>query len=379
MRKIKLRNYLSAFLTLFLLQSLNAQQADVKTIKSKLNEATVYLRGAELTHSATATLNKGDNEIRIEGLSPNIDRNSLRIKSSNGVIISSFEFSTDELPLNKPNETRMQAMRDSVDMLTEQLDKVKAAIKIDSELTQLMKKGTDRNIADTIGVNDLMKVMEYYQSKSTEIEMRQITNRNKQTKLEIAMAEINVRLRSESTKKYETSGVLRLSTSAPLATTCSFTISYYTAAARWIPYYDINIKQADKPIDIVAKAKVSQTTTVNWDKVRLTLSTATPSSGKIAPLFNAWFLQYRQPSIRVRGMSSLPAQNSISYKSSPVADEKSLNEVVVLGYGTMKKETSPLYVVNGEVVDEEFYKSIDPASIKDVSVLKDAASTAIYG
>ena len=43
-----------------------AAQEEAKSVESKLTEATVFLAGAELTHTATATLVMGDNEFRIE-------------------------------------------------------------------------------------------------------------------------------------------------------------------------------------------------------------------------------------------------------------------------------------------------------------------------
>lgn len=381
MKKLKL---LTILLLLGSATQIVMAEENVKPIKSKLNEATVFLRGAELTHTATASLNRGDNEIRIEGLSPNIDLNSLKIKAGNGVVISAFEFSVDDLLLNKPNGQRIKAIEDSIVLITEQLDRLKAEIKIDSELTGLMKRGTDRNIADTISVTDLMKVMEYYQSKSTEIEMRQIVNRKKQKDFEKLISDLNTRFRAESSEKYERSGVLKLNASAQIASSCTFTISYYTSQASWIPYYDINIKSVDKPIDIVTKAKVRQTTTVDWSKVKLTLSTSTPSAGKQAPLFSAWFLQYIRP-LDVRS-ENYAVQNSISYeREKDVNEENTLSEVVVTGYGTKIRgiqsipNASPLYIVDGREVSNNEFNALDPRSIKNIEVLKDASATTIYG
>jgi len=66
---------------------------DNKNVPSKIEEATVFFQGAELIHSASAALQKGSNEISISGLRPNIDRNSIKIKTTGGVLVSSFEFS----------------------------------------------------------------------------------------------------------------------------------------------------------------------------------------------------------------------------------------------------------------------------------------------
>jgi len=364
----------------FLIFSIALQaDEDVKTVKSKLNEATVFLRGAELTHTASTNLTSGYNEIKIDKLSPSIDKNSLKIRASNGVVISAFEFSVDDVPTKKLNESRIEILEDSIEMITDQLDRLKAEMKIDGELFQIMKKGTDRNVADTLSINDLMKVMEYYQKKSSEIEMRQITNKRQQKVLEGKMAAVKMRLAKESVMEYEKSGVLRISCTAPAVTNCTFSVSYFTPSAQWIPYYDINIVSTDRPIKIISKAKVRQTTTVDWNKVKLTLSTATPSSSKSAPLFSTWFLQYIN--YEMEKINRL-AQNSYSYDvRQEKKDTPKLEEVIVHGYGTAPRSTpvTPLYIVNGNPVDESYYQSIDPSMIKNVEVLKDDEATAIYG
>ena len=68
-----------------------------KGVRAKLTEATVYFSGAELVHTATATLEKGENEVVIKGLSPRVDINSLKIKAGNNAVVSASEFSVDYL------------------------------------------------------------------------------------------------------------------------------------------------------------------------------------------------------------------------------------------------------------------------------------------
>ena len=362
--------------------SLSAQET-AKSIPSKIVDATVFLSGAELTHTATATLAKGDNELKIEKLSPNIDRNSLKIKATNGVIVSAFEFSVDDLPVRKPNEGRIKELTDSIELINDRLNILKAEINIDAELSKMMRKGIDNNISDTVKIAELIKLMDYYQNKSMEIENRQIINQNKKKKLETLINELNQRLRKESVNEYEKSGVLLIRCTSPLAASVAFTVSYYTPAASWIPYYDIHVQSTDRPIKIVSKAKVSQRTTVDWNNVKLTLSTSTPNSGKVAPLFNTWFVQYVNNNLAnaLRGRASgISAQNSYTYAD----EDKQLDEVVVVAKGvnirgasSINQTSTPLYIVDGVPMDN--INDISPDRIKSMEVLKDASATGIYG
>ncbi|MDR3059051.1 MAG: mucoidy inhibitor MuiA family protein, partial [Prevotella sp.] len=360
---------------------------DKKTIKSKLNDATVFFQGAELTHSASYSLAKGENEIYIEGLSPNIDKNSLKIKTTNGVIVSAYEFSVDFLTETKALSTVAKKLQDSVDYYQKKLEQVNTDINITTNLIQLLQKGTDKNVAGSekgLGIDELVKTMDYYKTKSAELQTTQAANNKRKSECDIAIARLNKQLNQESLKNNKTAGILKLNLSSPLANTCSFIISYYTSAANWVPYYDINIESTEKPIKIVAKSKVRQTTGLDWEKVNLTLSTATPSNGKVAPLFNAWFLENYRP--QPRASAGMAMQNSYSYAKKEfnnlniqaVAEESiPIGDMKIRGSSSVTE--SPLYIVDGIAVDEDYVQSLDPNAIKNVDVLKDTNSTVIYG
>lgn len=57
----------------------------------------------------------------------------------------------------------------------------------------------------------------------------------------------------------------------------------------------------------------------------------------------------------------------------------SKNAVLIRGAASIKEGSEPLYVINGEIASGEKFKKLKPESIKEVSVIKDAAATSIYG
>ncbi|NDV68943.1 DUF4139 domain-containing protein [Dysgonomonas sp. 25] len=378
---MKSRLFIYTTLALFSVFSLNAEN---KPIKATVKEATVFFSGAELTHHATATLTKGENEISIEGLSPNIDRNSLKIKASNGVMVSAYEFSIDYLTESKTNDASIKRMQDSIQYYRDRLQAVEIDIKVNDELSGILKKSTEKNTSGSekgLSIDELIKTMDYYKKQKTDLDKAANAQKIEQSKLKKSIDRLTRQVEQESTKNNKTSGVLKLNLTASYATNSQLTISYYTASANWSPYYDINITSIDKPIKIATKAKVRQTTGLDWNKVKLSLSTATPSNGKIAPLFSAWFLEERQNNMASLLQGRVPGvavQNSFSY-----ADKKSVkneeSSVRVRGAGSLSQSSSPLYVVDGEVMDEEDFRDIDQSMIKSIDVLKDASASSIYG
>lgn len=373
-----MRRKLFATIYLSLCISIGVYANEKKVFDSELKSATVFFKGAELNHKTSGSLVRGENEIYIDGLSPNIDINSLKIKTSNGVVVSAYEFSVNYLKDIKPVSRTVKVLLDSIDIYQRKNELLSTDINVTSNLIALLQKGTDKNVAGSengLGIDELIKTMEYYKTKSTELLLVQAEYNKKKKKNDEALTRLRNQLAQETTNSNKNSGVLKVTLSAPVATICDFDISYYTSSASWAPYYDINVLSVDKPISLKFKSKVKQTTGLDWTKIKLMLSTATPSNGKIAPLFDAWFLQNMQ----LANYRNRLTQNSYSYADFAASKEE-LQEVVVVGYGTEKKaKMSPLYVVDGNIVTAQYVAELDPSMIKDRQTLSGDTAEGLYG
>lgn len=51
----------------------------------------------------------------------------------------------------------------------------------------------------------------------------------------------------------------------------------------------------------------------------------------------------------------------------------------IRGFGSINASSAPLYVVDGAMYDEKAFADINPSDIESISILKDAASTSLYG
>ncbi|GAB6010701.1 DUF4139 domain-containing protein [Viscerimonas tarda] len=362
-----------------LLISLNVF-SEKKTVKSSLQTATVFFQGAELTHKASSALLKGENEIQIEGLSPNIDRNSLKINATGGAIITSYEYSIDHLNPQAGSATEKK-LRDSISIYQKQIKTAEVKLKTNEDLLGLLQANKSIAGAQTgLSVAELVKMMDYYQSKSIELQNEKRSLEEIQEKSEERIYVLQDQLNQESVKNIKTSGVLKLSLTSPTNVSSDFTISYYTTASGWTPYYDINVMGIGNPIKIASKAKVKQTTGMDWDKVKLTLSTSAPSKGKIAPLFNAWFLAFQENYLYNRKMgNALVAQNKMSYDANALAEVVVSPKMMVREAASAAESGQPLIIVDGKVVTQEERENIDPNMIKNVEVVNGADATSLYG
>ncbi|HVX52093.1 MAG TPA: DUF4139 domain-containing protein [Chitinophagaceae bacterium] len=353
-----------------------AKDDATNTVPSFLKNVIVYRSGAEMTHTTTAVLKQGDNEVIVDNLSNQVDVNSIQVKAPAAVSILGVEFSGNYLvPSEKTAREKM--LQDSLGNVQDEIDKIQLNITNTADLLDVLKdnrsiKGEQAGLT----VAELAKLMDYYKTESLELQttLQQLNSRKK--KLGDLAAKIKSQVDEEQKKNISTAGRLTLRLSAAMAGRYDFTISYIAKNAYWTPYYDVRVDDISKPLQLTYKAKIVQTTGIDWKQVKLSLSTSTPSSHNNAPELNTWFLGY------------LNTNNNIGqYLQGKVSGVSTLNDVVVVGYtatgrdkdNDVQPEPRTVYIVNGSFITEEEFHSINPNTIKSMKVLKSKEAEAIYG
>jgi len=69
----------------------------------------------------------------------------------------------------------------------------------------------------------------------------------------------------------------------------------------------------------------------------------------------------------------------LSINSASGEPSSTSNSIILRGRNSLSQDVTPLFICDGAPVDESFFTSMNPADIENVTVLKDAASIAIYG
>jgi TonB-dependent SusC/RagA subfamily outer membrane receptor len=350
---------------------------DKNIVSSTLKSAMVYRIGAELTHSAKASLSQGNNELVIDNISNRIDVNSLQIGSNGNVTILSVEFSTNFLRPEKKLPI-VKKLEDSLEAVNDEITKVQVILKTDQELLDLLKANKEiRGDQTGVSVAELTKMMEYYKTKTLELQNEISKYKEKEKKLQAITVKINQQITEEEQKNSKTIGKLLLQLYCPIAGQYDFTISYVTPAASWKPTYDLRVENINKPVALAYKAKLAQSTGIDWDNVKLSLSTSIPAQNNNAPDVKAWF-----PAFVEQGYVAPYYSNKIAGVAAPSV---AMEEVVIVGYGSKEKESKkdigsgPIYVVNGAIMSKAEFGKINPNDIKNMEVLKNSQATAIYG
>lgn len=285
--------------------------ANEKIIESKIKNVTVYSQGAQIYRSASYNVGKGITEIVIEGVSPRIDANSLQVKATGNVIILDSKYSLFyPEPEKKPLSGIPLKIRRQIDLLMDSLENMD--YKIMEVQDQIAVLSATKNILSNNGairgqgkVNDsiplLKEAIEYYTIKMNEINVKLMKLKRGKNKLSKERKGMDKRL--TDLRNYQNNAGLNPKPKGPthrLTITVSakeyakgkLNVSYLVSQAGWVPLYDLRSEIQGKKVNLNYKAQVYQNTGIDWDNVRLSISTNNPYQNKTKPTLHPWYVDY---------------------------------------------------------------------------------------
>lgn len=266
---------------------------------AKLNEALVYLRGSELSHSVTVNLKKGSNEIIVKNVANQLDENSIRIGTNKPATVMAATFTNSyysEYEVDE-NSAAFKKIKDSIELVNKEIVTVNNQLETDRQTIALLDKnqavGGQNNGVSAL---ELSKLVDYYRQKRLEIANNINSLQTKQGKLRATLDRLQNQLSfSEKNEEKISTGKIVLQVMSDLDQTVRFDISYVSNLASWIPTYEIESKGVSQSLQITSKAKVKQTTGLDWKQVKLSLSSNQPNPNNAIPYYSVWRLSTVAP------------------------------------------------------------------------------------
>lgn len=305
---MKVKSFITGLFTLILFIS-NAN--DEKIVKSKMTTVTVYSQGAQVFRTASYSINKGVTEVIIEGISPRIDAKSLQVKATGNAIILDSKYS---LYYPNPEETPLEGLplkiRKNIDILNDSIAEINYTIQSIQDEIDVMN--ATKNILANNGairgqgkVNDsiqlLKEAVDYYSVKMMEINKKLLTLNRK--KNETSKERDGMYSRLQDLQNYQNNNNLKPMPQGPIhritvtlkadaPVTGNMDISYLVGNAGWVPMYDLRSEISNGKVNLNYKAQVYQNTGIDWEDVRLNISTNNPYQNKTKPELHPWYIDY---------------------------------------------------------------------------------------
>ena len=263
---------------------------------AKVKGATVYFNSAEMSQSMSVNLPKGTSEIVVKNVADYLNESTVRIGAPATVTVLSVQFSNNyisEFEIDEKNPA-IKKVRDSIKLVEKDLTKITNAKNSEAKAIELLDKN-QQVFGSNSGLNvlELMKMVDYYKLKRTQISDTYDDLEEKTVKLNELLVKLKTKLEINTSKEDKTSnGKLIIQVMNEIAGNVDFDINYITNNATWGPFYDLRATNITEPINMMYKAEVIQNTGIDWKKVKLTLSSGNPNQNNQAPILNAWWLSY---------------------------------------------------------------------------------------
>lgn len=333
-----------------LLLMMNALYAQTPVFtNAKAERVQLYFNGAEIQQTTNVMLPKGTCEVVILNVANHLDENSVQIKSSPKVTILSVQF-TNQAIIGYDDDYVSDLARpilDSIRLVEKEIEQNKILGNTTAKSIELLDKNQQLS-GTNVNTAELSKLLEFYKNKRYELENQSKNISKKSKELQKKLSSLKFRLGTSSSQNANNKGKLVLRVINETAGKVPFQLNYISYQAHWNPYYEVRSEKVNTPIILKYNAAVGQNTGVDWNDVKLTLSSGYVNTHTQAPTLYPWLIgSVHKPtaSQTKRNISNLRREKPAFHKNMETMaletvevaeaemplEDKSLGDAVVMG------------------------------------------------
>lgn len=375
MKKISL---LTIFVFL-LISGINAQNE--KSIKAEIKHVTVFPDRAQIDHETTVSLTPGKSVLKLSGLSPYIDAQSIQVKGFGDFTILSVNQQNNFLQ-NLQDSPEVKTINSQIEDLQAKIEDENASISTLKEKEAFLTANRSLLVKETsISADQFKNILDLYTNNMDQVKtatnkkQRLIKEYNKQ------ITALQQQVANKLGKQQLPSGEILVSVSSDKQVTGKLTLSYVVTNAGWYPSYDIRVDNIKNPVGIYYKANVYQNTGNDWTDVKLSFSNATPWVAGDIPVIYPWFIDFYNPSPVLYNKSAAVRSEAPAPMMEIAADRKMEEKVMEappvmvqkqVGETTITFDVAVPYTIagDGKVQTVEIQRLTAPADYKYVSTPK---------
>ena len=298
-----------------------------KEIKAEIKHVTVFPDRAQVDHETSISLLPGKSVVKLSGLSPYIDVQSIQVKGYGEFTILSVNHQNNYLQ-NLEDSPEVKSIRSQIETLQLKVADENAAIEVLKQKEAFLTANDAILVkTTTFSLEQFKNFMDLYTTNMDQITMttlkkqRLIKDYNKQ------ITALQQQVSDKLGKQQLPSGEILVSVSSEKQVSGKLTFSYVVANAGWYPSYDIRVDDIKNPVAIFYKANVYQNSGVEWKDVKMSFSNATPWVAGDVPVLNPWYIDFYNPSpVMIRGIASAAKRSEAPVMMEKVISENKMEE-----------------------------------------------------
>lgn len=282
-------------------------QANAQTpifTSAKPEKVQLYFNGAEIQESTTVNLPQGTSEVVVMNVANYLDVNSVQIKSIPSVTVMSVQFTNQPIE-GVDDEYIPESVRpvyDEIKSVEKELEKTKI-LKTSVQKSIMLLDENQKLSGESMNVAELSKLVTYYQNKRYELEVEVNKLAEKEGELTKKMEMLRFQMGSASSQNSKNVGKLVLQVMNESAGKVPFQFNYVTYNARWAPFYEIRIDKINTPLQLKYNANVVQNSGVDWNQVKLGLTSGYVNQHTQVPTVSPWFVGYENRAVLLEEMA----------------------------------------------------------------------------
>lgn len=276
--------------TLVIFTNATAQTKKV-TVPSTIENVTIFLQGAQITRSATATIPAGTAILVFPGISPELEEKSIQVQGKGAFTILSVSRERNYMNTQRPQE-EIKKLQEQLEVLEEKLQREKNKESVFRQEEEMLKKNQDLRGTNTgLKTADLKEALDFQRNRLTEVLDQQLAIRANIRRLDDNIRQ-NMQQRAALLETKDTSTTdLLVTVSSKENISGRLTLRYLVKNAGWYPTYELRVENISRPMELAYKANVFQQCGEDWKNVKLSLSSGNPSENGQKPEMNAWYLR----------------------------------------------------------------------------------------
>lgn len=319
---------LMLLIAVFIINHAGAQNI---TTKPQVYAVTVYMLGAELHCSAEAVLPKGKCTVVLPGLSPQLNAGSIRfsVENSDATILS---VSSRINYLNGQGDNKqIRLLKDSVELINDRLTRIAMSREtFVKEKDLLFKNQSIGGTENGVKVEEIQRSADFFRLRSNQINDELFVLAKNESKYRETLARLMAELDELNATYNPPSSEIELSVLSQREEKIKFDFSYMVSGCGWAPKYDIRADGVDKPIQMVYRANLFNNSGVDWNDVKIKLSTAEPGKSATKPILDKWALNYGYD------VQDASESNVMNYDQRMTIEATKVEGAAIAGYETIR-------------------------------------------
>ncbi len=277
-----------------------------KIIKSKPEKIIIYTQGAQIHRTSTTNLLSGQNTLIFSGLENCINISAIQASGNGNFIITDIqheihypEFDKAKLQGDVKYKKTYKQINDSLRDINYDLDDLQ--LKTDALSTEknvLLNYGLYKGVSKKDSIAFLKDGLAFLREKLFNINSELLKIRKEKEKIELKRNLLTERLNlinndlnnrdNVSADNVKVDYRVLIHVIADQATQATIILNYPITNAGWTASYDLRANSTDQNVKLTYKAQIHQQSGIDWENVKLVLSTANPNRSFALPNLQPW-------------------------------------------------------------------------------------------